>query len=331
MTNAVSVAQLGSRGGIILPSWTTATRPSNPIVGQQGYNTTISMLEMYNGSIWTIIQILQGITISYLLIAGGGAGGAGWRGGAGGAGGLLQGITNLNFGSTYNIVIGAGATAPAYNESSNTQGPAPNGGNSTAFGLTAIGGGGGAMGDGNNPSTGGSGGGSWYSSFSGAGQTVGAAGTTGQGYAGGGASMSPYYGGGGGGGAGGVGGNGSTTRGGNGGVGIVSSITGTAIEYAGGGSADIYGYYSTNVAPAPGSASGGGGVGDSRASFSAASTRGTANTGGGGGTGGNGGSGILIMVIPTVFYSGNTTGSPTITTNGLNTIVKFTSSGSYIA
>jgi hypothetical protein len=39
----------------------------------------------------------------------------------------------------------------------------------------------------------------------------------------------------------------------------------------------------------------------------------------------------VILSIPTVNYSGNITGSPTVTTNGSNTVVKFTASGSYIA
>jgi hypothetical protein len=33
--------------------------------------------------------------------------------------------------------------------------------------------------------------------------------------------------------------------------------------------------------------------------------------------------------VPTASYSGITTGSPTITTSGGNTIIKFTSSGTY--
>jgi hypothetical protein len=37
------------------------------------------------------------------------------------------------------------------------------------------------------------------------------------------------------------------------------------------------------------------------------------------------------LLIPTFLYSGTTTGSPTVTTNGPDTIVKFTSSGSYTA
>jgi hypothetical protein len=48
-----------------------------------------------------------------------------------------------------------------------------------------------------------------------------------------------------------------------------------------------------------------------------------------GGTGATGGSGVVILSIPTVSYTGTVTGSPTITTSGSNTIVKFTTSGSY--
>jgi hypothetical protein len=35
--------------------------------------------------------------------------------------------------------------------------------------------------------------------------------------------------------------------------------------------------------------------------------------------------------VPTASYTGTTTGSPTITTSGTNTIIKFTASGSYTA
>jgi hypothetical protein len=35
--------------------------------------------------------------------------------------------------------------------------------------------------------------------------------------------------------------------------------------------------------------------------------------------------------VPTANYTGNTTGSPTVTTNGSNTVMKFTSSGTYTA
>jgi hypothetical protein len=55
------------------------------------------------------------------------------------------------------------------------------------------------------------------------------------------------------------------------------------------------------------------------------------NTGGNSAPGGAGGSGVVIISIPTSNYSGVTTGSPTVSTNGSNTILTFTSSGSYTA
>jgi hypothetical protein len=73
-------------------------------------------------------------------------------------------------------------------------------------------------------------------------------------------------------------------------------------------------------------------------------TSGSANTGGGGGgsgggdpgpfdasrwQGGQGGSGIVILRLPTADYSGVTTGSPTVTTDGSDTILQFTGSGTY--
>ena len=80
----------------------------------------------------------------------------------------------------------------------------------------------------------------------------------------------------------------------------------------------------------------GGGNGEYGA-YGGGQTAGTANKGGGGGAvwgsgnGGAGGSGVVILSIPTSSYSGTTTGSPTITTSGANTIIKFTGSGTYTA
>jgi uncharacterized membrane protein YgcG len=51
--------------------------------------------------------------------------------------------------------------------------------------------------------------------------------------------------------------------------------------------------------------------------------------GGGGGNGGSGGTGVVIMRIPTASYSGLATGGPTVTTDGSDTIVKFTGTGTY--
>ena len=40
--------------GNTMPSWTTATRPSNPSKGQLGFNTTTNSLENYNGASWSV-------------------------------------------------------------------------------------------------------------------------------------------------------------------------------------------------------------------------------------------------------------------------------------
>jgi hypothetical protein len=85
--------------------------------------------------------------------------------------------------------------------------------------------------------------------------------------------------------------------------------------------------------------SGGGGVGG--ATDTTAGTAGTTNSGSGGGGGGSsttpgngaaggaGGKGVVILSVPTANYSSTTTGSPTVTTSGSNTIMQFNGSGSY--
>jgi hypothetical protein len=65
---------------------------------------------------------------------------------------------------------------------------------------------------------------------------------------------------------------------------------------------------------------------------------GTTNLGGGGGgsgdsppnAGGSGGSGVVILSLPTVHYTGTTTGSPTVSTSGDNTVLTFNGSGTYV-
>ena len=262
---------------------------------------------------------------SYLVVGGGGAGGgagAGRAGGAGGgAGGLLTGSYTLAVGTTYSFVVGGGGTGA--NDTSGTAGS-----NSTGFGLTAIGGG---YGTGEsvsaNGGSGGSGGGAGKTTYSGG------SGTSGQGNNGG---TSNGNAGGGGGGASAAGANGTSSGGGTGavgGAGTASTITGSSVTYAGGGGSSCY-----NGTGGAGGA-GGGGAG---ATSNANGTAGTTNTGGGGGggggtgggpntAGGNGGSGVVIISIPTSNYTGTKTGSPTVTTNGSNTILTFTASGSYTA
>lgn len=258
---------------------------------------------------------------NYLIVAGGGGGGKANGGGGGGAGGLLSGTTTLSPGTTYSFVVGAGGTFSASGTYSTS------GNNSTALSLTAIGGGFGGASDATstiyNPGgTGGSGGGSGTNGN----LQAGASGTVGQGNAGGAgkSDSSTWRNGGGGGGAGGVGADASTGTGtntANGGVGLSSSITGSSVFYAGGGGGGGY--------PGGGASGGNGGGGNAQAA-------GTANRGGGGGgastgSGGNGGSGVVIISIPTANYTGTTTGSPTVSTSGSNTILTFTASGSYTA
>jgi hypothetical protein len=135
----------------------------------------------------------------------------------------------------------------------------------------------------------------------------------------------PAYNGGGGGGAGAAGSNGSTNP--NGGIGLQSSITGTAIYYAGGGGGGSY------TTLGLGGSGGGGNGGVSSGSLTGSS--GTANTGGGGGGGangsnggGNGGSGVVIISLPSGFAA-TTTGTVTVTINGTNIVYTFTGSGTF--
>jgi hypothetical protein len=231
-------------------------------------------------------------TAEYLIVAGGGGGGADNSGG-GGAGGMLTGSTSISTNS-YSIVVGGGGAGSG--PSGGDSGPyATNGVNSTALGLTAIGGGGGGSAGGQNGQAGGSGGG-------GAGEAAnsqGGAGTAGQGNAGG---NNVNSGGGGGGGAGGAGQNGNirfTDSGGNGGAGLASSISGSSQFYAaGGGGGNQNGIYNPQSR-----ASGIGGITNANANTRA--TSGIANTGSGGGAathtvnvnpaGADGASGIVII------------------------------------
>jgi hypothetical protein len=263
--------------------------------------------------------VVSQYTVSYLAVAGGG-GGAWYTGGGGGGGGLLASTTPLSIGTVYSITVGGGGTA------GNSGAAGASGSNSSIGSLViAIGGGGtNSFGTGSNGGSGG--GGSTNNNY------AGGSGTSGQGNSGGNSKNSTNQGGGGGGGAGSAGAS-SVVDGGNGGSGSASSITGSSVTYAGGGGGG--GQYS-NLAGSGGSGGGGNG-----SNTEATASNGIFNLGGGGGGGGNnggtvgnggtGGAGVVILSVPTASYSGTTTGSPTITTSGSNTIIKFTSSGTYTA
>ena len=316
---------MSGSGSLTIPKGTTSQRNSSPTTGMIRYNTTESEYEVYKSSFW---QKLDTTTYTYsadfLVVAGGGGGGNGQNAavdaGGGGAGGLRTSYGSTSGGGAsaessltlqqaivYTITIGAGGSAQ-----SNGQNSSLSGSNITT--ITSIGGGAGGGTNELSGQDGGSGGGSAEQG------SVNGSGTSGQGYAGG------SYGGGG---AGEVGGTDGT---GYGGDGIQVSITGSAVYYAGGGAGGGIGISSGSM---PG---GDGGGGDGRnEGESAAGYPGTANTGGGGGganddnnaSGGTGGSGVVILRVPTASYSGTVTGSPTVTTTGSDTVIKFTSSGTY--
>ena len=60
----------GTNGGFF-PSWTTATRPASPAVGQMGYNTTTGQMDLYNSSGWTSIPATGGTVPGNLAFASG--------------------------------------------------------------------------------------------------------------------------------------------------------------------------------------------------------------------------------------------------------------------
>lgn len=265
-------------------------------------------------------------SVEYLIAAGGGGGGA-WVGGGGGGGGVLAGSADLT-GSSYAISVGAGGVGITHNNTV-VQTYSTAGGNSTAFGLTAIGGGSGGNYNSVSASAGGSGGGQGANFYSIA------LGTAGQGYAGGlGDGIGTYgYVAGGGGGAGGVGGNATTTRGGAGGIGYATTITG-ALSYFGGGGGG--GVHTGGLAAAGIGGLGGGGNGIADSGTPAAS--GTANTGGGGGgagrvnnmysQGGAGGSGVVIARYLGASAGSGGTPAPGSGTAAGYTLHTFNSSGS---
>jgi hypothetical protein len=282
-------------------------------------------------------------SVDFLVVAGGGGAGgnstdsySGGGGGAGGyrnsyltetsgGGGSSEASLGFNIGTVYTITVGAGG-AGGNTSPNDPSGAGTIGANSSISGtgittITSTGGGGGC-------SSGGSANGSATSGGSGGGANVSknvGSGTANQGYAG--AISTATAGAGGGGGASQTPTANSGNNSGNGGNGLASSITGSSVTRGGGGSGGNYG-------GTPGT----GGTGGGGNSSTGAGTAGTANTGGGGGagrsnigiayTGGAGGSGVVILRMPTANYSGTTTGSPTVTTDGSDKVIVFNASGS---
>lgn len=306
--------------------------------------------------------------IDYLVVGGGGQGGD-QHGGGGGAGGLKNSFRGEKSGGglsafmpirtakgvTYTITVGAGSGSshPGNGQDGANGSPSSIAGTGGFTTISCNGGGGGAghHDGGAQGQSGGCGGGGGLTGSGGDG-------THDQGYGGGdnvgtGIASWPNNGAGGGG-AGGPGGNPhvnsrvtDSNYGAFGGEGIFSTITGTPIGYAGGGSGGSHSPHTPSTGTAHngdpraghqiniGKRYGGadGGLGNSGGGANAPD-----NLGGGGGASGGqglacggGGSGVVILRMPTALYSGTVTGSPTVTTDGPDTILKFTGSGTYVS
>jgi hypothetical protein len=297
-------------GSLVIPRGTTAQRPSSATNGMLRFNTDIDDVEYYSQtrSQWIGVKLFEaaggtvttyssgGInykvhtftssgnftvdtgskTVNVLIAAGGGAGG--WDvGGGGGAGGYINTNVNVSIG-TYQVTVGGGGSRPT-----SGGGSALSGSNSSALGLTSIGGGGGGNYSGGSGASGGSGGGgSGYGSV-----TSGGSGTAGQGFAGGSATN--------------VAGVNTTGAGGGGAGGIGSNAIDAGsdrIGFAPGGSGAVSNIRAgTNVTYCTG---GNGGADFGPDSFDAAANTGNGGVGAGqsgslGNSGGAGGSGIVII------------------------------------
>jgi hypothetical protein len=331
-----------------------------PVAGMIRNNSSISngtaqtTFEYYNGTSWVGMSAPPILNVAFLVIAGGAGGGGGnynnsgsaQYAGGGGAGGYRNSYASetsgansatetpltVTSGTTYTITVGGGGAKGGfgtYNPSAPYFTPPTsagfNGGDSSISGsdittITSVGGGGGGLGSvqcaavnsgQNGGSGGGKGGGGGGCPFGSAGNGTANQGTNGTNDGG-------YNGGDGGGASAGVSGlsslitGSSVSRGGAGRGG--GAVVGRRIGVDGGGSGA---YSSTNT------------NGDN----------GTNNTGGGGGgsagngqtnPGGNGGSGVVILRMLTSIYSGTQSGA-SVTTDGSDTILTYTGSGTYTA
>ena len=271
--------------------------------------------------VWTPPVGLTAVDV--LVVAGGGGAGDG----GGGAGGVLS-QNSFAVNGAVTVSVGQGGAGSQYHNVRQVDN-----GHSSQFGsIVASGGGGGAQYGGSTfGASGGSGGGSSADYTNTANKSTGIAG---QGFGGGVSCAGGYGGPGGGGGAGGVGQNGgptasadnqcsgpntgqNPTRGGNGGIGIQSSITGTAQWYGGGGGGGV----NTNGGNATGGSEGGQGGGANGARCANCignnATDGTGGGGGGGdaeGRGGDGGNGIVVISYVQPEIPTTTTTVPATTT-----------------
>lgn len=265
------------------------------VVATGGSESTVNGFKYHTFTSSGTLNVTSGGKITVMMVGGGGGGGSTAAGGGGGAGAYVYKTNYSITAQNYSIVIGDGGAGAAETNAGSPYGSdgvvrfASNGGNTTAFGLTALGGG---CGGSNNAGTaGGSGGGS---------ATAAAGGTStastisdGVGFAGAAGA------------SGGGGGIGGTASGITGGTGITVSGA-TSIDLGGGGQGG-------NSSAGAGTNAYGGGNGGTNGGWRreglVAGSNGTSNKGAGGGggasaggayyfylaPGGTGGSGIVIV------------------------------------
>ncbi len=323
-----------------------------PVYDTNGESISITYMDATQGWIPTndgavVNETAQAYNIDFLVIAGGGGGGrtnghtnysAAAGGGAGGyrnsfnseaSGGGGSSETSLSFipGTTYTVTIGtggAGVTSGNLTAASGVDSSISGTGITT---ITSAGGGGGASVAASHTGTGGDGGSGGGGGGNSTPSPVGS-GTANQGYDGG-TTTANTYGTSSGGGAGGAGSYRSDNAGSDGGLGLSSSITGSAVGRGGGGAVGAY------TGGSGGAGTSGGGSGNA---VTEDGDDGTVNTGGGAGggasnygNGGNGGSGVVILRMADANYSSTTTGSPTVATGvSGDTVITFTGSGTYV-
>ena len=325
-----------------------------PVAGMIRNNSSISTgaaataNEFYDGTNWVGMEIpVPPINLDFMVLAGGGSGGFATNqyfadnsggGGAGGlrtsygstsgGGGAAESSLQIYTGTVYTITVGGGGN----------QG---NGTDSFISGtdITTITSAGGGMGGADSPSgqPGGCGGASgtlYYRAFG--------TGTAGQGYNGGqqpGSAFGQVFPAAGGGGTAGGGSGGSSSAAGPGGAGLSVSITGSAVNFGGGGGGALG--PQTNNGATQGLGGVGGGGNGAFGSPTPNGANGSTNLGGGGGgswgknrpapsgyPGGLGGSGKVVLRLATADYSGTQTGA-SVTTDGTDTILSYNGSGTY--
>ena len=327
--------------GLKIPSGDNSNQPAGAAAEQgmirndneETVGSSDSAIAHYNGTAWQYFAATESpdppFAVDYLVVAGGGGGSSGYGGtpqGGGGAGGLRTSYGSISGGgasaetpfsyqpgTAYSLTVGVGgAGAAAGNGTIGTSG-----GVSSFDAISTVGGGASRSYSSSSPSgNGGSGGGMAWSNNGGPGT-----GTINQGFDGG--SDGGSGGGAGGGGAGSAGSWGASPVYSIGGNGIDIDITGSTVDYAGGGGRTS------------GTPRGGGGI---SASVNGVGGNGLPNTGGGGGggkgndAGGNGGSGVVILRYPTghtasstlaftdAIVSGSTDRVITITGTGTGTV-----------